>query len=280
MNQITLKDNSIDNVNQIISETAETVKFSVDSNFYSSSIEKATISPELMKYSWPETNNLFLSTRKCTLFYVMRHGETPSNAEKRIIGCEVDEDLTAKGIGDAVQVAKKIASLQKSEKIHIESIYSSPLIRAAHTAQLIAEELNLGVHLKENLKEINWGDASGLTDQQRNSKYGEDEKELMVQCSELSQLWNHLPLIPNAEKYNTLLERTIREMQDISRQHENKEIALVCHGRLIRTLAAKCINSENRDKVPYAGNCDVVVFRYSEKLDGSKPRLDFLGIAE
>ncbi len=262
----------------------ETIKFSIAPDFIVHSGDDSSspmaINPDLMKYFWSKKAVITSEERKSTLFYVMRHGETPSNVEKRIIGCEVDENLTNKGVEDAIKIAKKIGSLQENGKIHLGSIYSSPLIRAAQTANFVAQELTLGVEMRENLKEINWGEASKFTDEERTSKWGEEEKQLISQYLYLTDLWNHLPAIPNAEKYNSLLERTIKEMQKISREDQQKEIALVCHGRLIRTLTAKCLNTEERKKVPYAGNCDIAVFHYSEEVNGSNPCLSFLGIAE
>ncbi|MBA2367550.1 MAG: histidine phosphatase family protein [Candidatus Protochlamydia sp.] len=261
----------------------ETIKFSIDPDFIvnsDNSMPPTTTNPDLMKYIWSKTEEITSEKRKGTLFYVMRHGETPSNVEKKIIGCEVDEDLTNKGIEDAIKIAKKIGALQENGKIHLGSIYSSPLVRAAKTANIVAQELKLGLEMREDLKEINWGNASKFTDEERTSKWGEEEKQLINKYPDLTDLWNHLPAIPNAEKYNSLLERTIKEIQKISRENQQKEIALVCHGRLIRTLTAKCLNTEDRKKVPYAGNCDIAVFHYSEEVDGSSPCLSFLGIAE
>lgn len=261
----------------------ETMKFSIAKDFILHSSDSSiptAISPDLMKYIWSKKAESSSESRKSTLFYVMRHGETPSNVEKRIIGSEVDEDLTNKGIEDALKIAKKIGMLQGNGKIHLGSIYSSPLIRAAKTANVVAKELTLELEIRENLKEINWGNASKFTDEERTLKWGEEEKQLMKQYVQLADLWNHLPAIPGAEKYNSLLERTIKEMQKISREDQQKEIALVCHGRLIRTLTAKCLNTEERKKVPYAGNCDIAVFHYSEEVDGSSPCLSFLGLAE
>lgn len=262
----------------------ETIKFSIAPDFIvhpsDGPSSPMSINPDLMKYFWSKKSEFTSEERKSTLFYVMRHGETPSNAEKRIIGCEVDEELTNKGIEDAIKIAKKIGALQENRKIHLGSIYSSPLVRAAQTANIVAQELTLKVDLREDLKEINWGEASKFTDEERTSKWGEEEKKLISQYTHLTDLWNHLPATPEAEKYNSLLERTIKEMQKISREDQQKEIALVCHGRLIRTLTAKCLNTEERKKVPYAGNCDIAVFHYSEEFDGSNPSLSFLGIAE
>ena len=252
----------------------DTVKFGLPEQFYNS--KKETINPDEMKYDWRTGQN----DANSKLFFLMRHGETPSNAEKKIIGCEVDEDLTEKGVSQAASVAKKIADWQANKKINLEKIYSSTLKRAAHTANIISKKIELGVvDQRDNLREINWGDASGMTDQARLKKYGRVEEELMTKYEDLKELWEYLPAIENAEKYNALLKRVVEEMQAIFETDPNTDIALTCHGRLIRTLTAMCINSEDRAKVPYAGNCDVAVFRYTAKSDGSQHNLEFLGMA-
>ncbi len=88
-------------------------------------------------------------------FYVFRHGETELNREKRWQGSGMNYDLTAEGVRQAAGLAEKLSDRG------IEIIYSSPLIRARHTAEVVAEKLNVGVDVKEDLRECFYGTAEG-----------------------------------------------------------------------------------------------------------------------
>ena len=76
--------------------------------------------------------------------YLTRHGEVPSNVLKRFN--LKDEDLTEKGIAQALALRQKVESLK------YDVIYSSPYLRAVHTAELVNarnEEIIVDERLKE-----------------------------------------------------------------------------------------------------------------------------------
>lgn len=66
--------------------------------------------------------------------YVTRHGETPMNTANLICG-RTDIDLTETGIQQAVETGKNL------QNHGISRIIASPMIRAQHTAKLIAEQI-------------------------------------------------------------------------------------------------------------------------------------------
>ena len=66
--------------------------------------------------------------------YLVRHGQVPHNASHQYN--TKDEDLTEVGIKQALEVKEKI------KNIDFDIIYSSPLIRAKHTAEIITDNDN------------------------------------------------------------------------------------------------------------------------------------------
>lgn len=96
-------------------------------------------------------------------FYIFRHGETELNRQKRWQGSGMDYDLTEKGIEQAQLLTEKLQGK------NIEAIYSSPLIRARHTAEVVAAALNVPVIVKDDLRECFYGEAEGqlIADLQR-----------------------------------------------------------------------------------------------------------------
>lgn len=90
-------------------------------------------------------------------FYLFRHGETELNRQKRWQGSGMDYDLNEVGVRQAEGL---LAKLQDRK---LEIIFSSPLIRARHTAEVVAGSLGLPVIVRENLRECCYGEAEGQT---------------------------------------------------------------------------------------------------------------------
>jgi|GEM_PF-1719943 len=258
----------------------EKVEFSVAPNLRGAS-------PDQMQFDFSSWD---ANSQKGTLIMMGRHGQTASNLQGKIIGSEVpEEDLTEKGIDDANALASSIHQLQEQKKISISSIYCSPLTRALHTGKIIGQQTNLNIQIHEGLKEINWGDASRYSDKERNEQWGRQEDNLMREYPQLGELWDHLPAIPNAENYNVLLERVLLEVHGIVKniRPNEREALLINHGRVINTLMRVCIleasdtnrtEGSDRNKVPYAGNCDMAVFLYDDSEQA--PKLIFQGLAQ
>lgn len=87
----------------------------------------------------------------------MRHGETDHNSGLRLTGWG-DPDLNEKG-----QEQARSAALRLSAEHQIEQIYVSPLRRAQQTATPLAELTGLTPIVKEDLKELNFGEMEGMT---------------------------------------------------------------------------------------------------------------------
>ncbi|EOI3546904.1 2,3-diphosphoglycerate-dependent phosphoglycerate mutase GpmB [Cronobacter dublinensis] len=82
--------------------------------------------------------------------YLVRHGETQWNAERRIQG-QSDSPLTEKGEHQAMQVA------QRAKALGITHIISSDLGRTRRTAEIIAQGCGCHVILDARLRELDMG---------------------------------------------------------------------------------------------------------------------------
>ena len=89
-------------------------------------------------------------------FYFMRHGETDWNRRSVYMG-QTDIPLNEFGIQQAQQAVKLL------EGIEFTSIASSSLLRAIHTAQIIAEKVSKPITIIDDLKECSLGTLEGLT---------------------------------------------------------------------------------------------------------------------
>lgn len=103
---------------------------------------------------------------------LIRHGESIWNKENRFTGW-TDVDLSEKGVEEAIEAGKIL-----KEKGYIFDIaFTSVLLRAKKTLQLILKEMNLNIPVYETwrLNERHYGALQGLNKQEMAKKYGETQ---------------------------------------------------------------------------------------------------------
>ena len=88
------------------------------------------------------------------MIYLVRHGQTDWNVEKRLMGL-TDISLNESGILQAKLLGKEASQLK------IDRIFSSNLLRAKETAEIINKFINVDISLDERLKELNYGVIEG-----------------------------------------------------------------------------------------------------------------------
>lgn len=81
--------------------------------------------------------------------YLLRHGETAYNADGNRYCGRTDIELTGKGIRQAEEVRDRL------KRIHLDAVYSSPLIRAHRTAEIATGWTN--VQTDTRLIEVDFG---------------------------------------------------------------------------------------------------------------------------
>jgi probable phosphoglycerate mutase len=89
------------------------------------------------------------------ILYLARHGESVSNFKNIFIGGSEDPELTEKGLHQARSLAESL----KGKKI--AAIFSSTLLRAQQTAQIVADEFGLPVTHSKDLIEVGLGRLDG-----------------------------------------------------------------------------------------------------------------------
>jgi broad specificity phosphatase PhoE len=95
-------------------------------------------------------NDIFLANN----FYFARHGETDYNARGVVTGV-ADIPLNDRGIEQARAAAHMVQSLG------VTACFTSPLIRAVHTAELLFEGSNISINSVPMLYERHWGELEG-----------------------------------------------------------------------------------------------------------------------
>lgn len=175
---------------------------------------------------------------------LIRHAESVGNLEKRMQGW-VDCELSSNG---ELQV-KKLAQHLLKETWQPSHVYSSPLQRAAQTAQaLIVEfeaasnrlmhgEAKIDVEYADELKELQNGIFQGLTWPEAQIQYPE-----LCHRLETSPEW--LP-IPGAESLQQVRDRASQFIRTLLTRHTNTDqIWVVTHGGILQYLIAELLGCD------------------------------------
>jgi valyl-tRNA synthetase len=171
-------------------------------------------------------------------WFLVRHGETDLNKEKRASGSGSDVPLNDAGIAQAHKAAESL----KNQKIDL--IISSHLIRAKQTAEIIAEATGAEIIYDEELRERHFGKMEGVLHSEVDDLHPKFWKDYSGKDSE-------------SESYQELEERVHRAFQKHKDAHHHKNIVVVCHGGSLRMLLKRLKNltpeeSFARDIIPNA----------------------------
>jgi len=161
------------------------------------------------------------------LLYLVRHGETKWNSEKRVQGIS-DNPINARGVKQAYMLAKSL------KNDNIAHIYSSPLRRALQTAGIISEILSVKVKPVNDLMELNQGTIEGLTYLELHEAY-----------PELVKIWRTDPAkakMPQGEDMKILQKRAWKAIKNIVKKHPKENVLVVSHNLTIRSLLCKFLN--------------------------------------
>lgn len=154
-----------------------------------------------------------------TLLTLVRHGQTDWNLARRIQG-STDIPLNETGRNDARTAAAHLAGTTH------HAIYTSPLLRARETAEIISAELGLGAPvLVPDIREREFGEGEGMLVSEYMATYGD---------------WQSP--VPGAETLDDVAERSLRALDAIARDSRRRStpvaesVVVVAHGGVIRAL--------------------------------------------
>jgi len=153
--------------------------------------------------------------------YLIRHGETDWNKARRFQGW-TDIELSAEGAEQARLLSERF------KKINIDEIYASPLKRAVATAMPIAKIQGIEVTTKENFKEINFGEWEGMTAPEISAKYGKEFDDFIVAPEK--------GVFPGDISFDKVTNRIKEGLEEVLNGKEDKSIAIVSHGGIIRLM--------------------------------------------
>lgn len=179
--------------------------------------------------------------------YLLRHGETEGNVKGAFFGVS-ETPLSQKGI----QQAKDLYHRMKSEDI--DQVLVSPLSRAQETSSYAGFS---EYEIIEDLIEMNFGAFEGLT-----------YKEIEASHKEETALWikeGTAYVFPNGESLETFFERVIKAYKRILKDYRGKNLLIVAHGGVIRSILAHEISEDFSHYWKYrVDNCGLSILAYED----------------
>lgn len=161
--------------------------------------------------------------------YLIRHGKTIFNEERRYQGGGCDSDLTATGIAQAEETAEKLKELS------FDKCYSSPLGRVQRTTEIILKNHNTANELNDSLKELNFGKWEGI-------KF---DKEFAPEPM-YREFWENPETFTGensgGENCTDLMNRIYTGIEAICKKHQDSEkLLIVSHGGAINAFLNVCL---------------------------------------
>lgn len=175
---------------------------------------------------------------KYAIIYLVRHGETEWNTKKLIQG-HSDSPLTNNGVDQANKLAKRL------EHIKFDAIFSSDLLRAKRTAEILKLERDLVINTTHLLRERNYDELEGKTWED----IRKDQKELMDKFEALSEEEKKsFKYTPNSESDNEIVTRLITILREVALIYLDKTVLIVTHGGILRTFLKRLDPELMKDK--------------------------------
>ncbi|MBQ8202716.1 MAG: histidine phosphatase family protein [Clostridia bacterium] len=195
-----------------------------------------------------------------TKVYIVRHCEALGNVIRVFQGTS-DFDISETG-------AKQLEYLGKRfENVHIDKIYSSPLIRTVKTAEAVAGDKDIKIIKDKGLIELHGGVVEG-----------KPFKEAFAAYPHLAKQWDDHPedfLPANGESMRSAYNRIWETLLRLVRENNGKTIAVATHGGVTRCLMCR-LNFGDIKKLkdtPWSDNTAVSLVEFDDELN---PRIVYM----
>ena len=146
--------------------------------------------------------------------YVVRHGETIWNVEKKVQGI-TDIPLTENGKKEAEELQELINTL------NIDIVISSPLERARETARILIDS-KLPINTDDRIKERDWGMNEGA----------------LIDTVDKWDCWDVIlnTKVQNIECIQDFMYRVSEFLEEIKIKHKDKNVLIVTHSAVSRVI--------------------------------------------
>ena len=168
------------------------------------------------------------------MIYFVRHGETEYNVLKIAQG-QLDIPLNENGVKQAEELSESL------KNYNIDVIYSSPLIRAKRTAEIINKNHNVEIVFDDRLKEFYAGKKQGT--------------KLSDWTDEMNQDFMKNPEKYGAESNEVFFNRCVEVYKELPK---DKNVLVVSHAGVYRNIMRYKDNKSFNEKFSVVNNAQIV----------------------
>ncbi len=150
---------------------------------------------------------------------LVRHGETDWNRERRIMGMEA-VPINANGQRQAWEMQKSLGVLP------LDGVFTSPMLRARQTAEVLCAERDLSPQEDQRLQEIHYGDWVGKTFEEVRALPG------------YSPYYSRpsTPVSPGGESLLEVRDRAMGFLNELKKRGQAETLLVVSHADWIKIL--------------------------------------------
>ena len=171
-------------------------------------------------------------------FYFVRHGESEANIQHVISNRESPFELTELGRKQANTLAENL------KDVPITAIYSSPVLRAKETAEILSQAFHLPYQITEALREYDCGVLEEKSDEASWKLHSEIAEDWTVNH-------NYLRKPEGGENLLDIKKRFIPFIESFTHDHSTSRnhILFVSHGGLLQLMLSEILTNIDRDFV-------------------------------
>jgi broad specificity phosphatase PhoE len=189
-----------------------------------------------------------------TTIILCRHGESEGNREARF-GGHGPTPLTALGRSQAAATAARLALAG------VDAVYSSDLVRARETADVIAAAIGCEAEATPALRERSVGIFTGLTFDEARERFPKDFEALLRRDPDSSP--------PEGETYSQCRARASRFLDDLLVARAGQRILLVSHHLTLYQLVLHILGVESQANPRFYARIDnCALHRFERYADG------------
>jgi probable phosphoglycerate mutase len=182
----------------------------------------------------------------------LRHGQAKNNTERILAGRTKGIPLTEIGIKQAEHTAELL------EHMNISTIYSSPIQRAKHTAEIVAEHNSLNVTIDERLIELDMGKFTGIPYDEIFTSHG----------NVFMKFYNgELEIAHNGvETFAEVKKRVLGIVDHVIEKHPDENVVLVTHMDPIKAMLSTIVDLSPTNLFELIiANASLNIFREKER---------------
>ena len=158
----------------------------------------------------------------------LRHGQAKNNTERILSGRTPGVPLTDKGITQAQQTAELL------EHMNISAIYSSPIQRAKHTAEIVGKHNSIDVTIDDRLIELDMGKFTNVPYDEIFTSHG--NVFMKFYNGELEIAHNGVETFADVKK------RVASIVEEVIEKHPDENVVLVTHMDPIKAMLSTIVD--------------------------------------